>query len=267
MPDPAPISAPSTTPEARSPGGDDDALDKRGETIQEMFAGVAPRYDLLNHVLSLGLDVWWRRQAARAVPETHRDRVLDLCSGTGDQAISLHRRGARVTAADFCVPMVAHAAPKYEAAGADGPAGLAGDAMSLPFADGQFRAVTVSFGVRNVSGLDGALTEMARVLEPGGVLVILEFAMPVRQPIRAGYSFYFHRILPIVGRVVSERGSAYRYLPDSVEAFPQRAGFVERIESAGFHDGRWRDLSGGTVCLYTATRADDPTSTAGGGVE
>ena len=236
----------------------DTSLDKRGEVIQEMFAGVAPRYDLLNHVLSGGLDLWWRRIAARALSESHRRHVLDLCSGTGDLALALRRRGARVTAADFCLPMVARAEEKYRASGDRRPLGLAGDALRLPFTDGQFSAVTVSFGIRNVADLDGGLREIARVIEPGGRLLILEFAMPERQPVKGAYEFYFHNILPWIGKLVSDRGSAYDYLPDSVADFPQRRGFVDRVAAAGFESESWQNLTGGTVCLYSAIRRAAP---------
>lgn len=229
-----------------------------------MFAGVAPRYDLLNHLLSAGLDVWWRRIASRSLAERERRNVLDLCSGTGDLALALAKRGARVTAADFCIPMVTRAEEKYREHsgkrsgrnGAGRPLGLAGDALRLPFRDGEFSAVTVSFGIRNVADLDGALREIGRVVEPGGRVLILEFALPERQPVKGAYEFYFHNVLPWIGKLVSPRGSAYDYLPNSVADFPQRRGFTDRVAAAGFENESWRDLSGGTVCLYTALRSN-----------
>lgn len=235
--------------------GEPARVDKRGAVIQDMFAGVAPRYDLLNHLLSAGFDLHWRRVAARALDEHDRRHVLDLCSGTGDLALAIARRGTRVTAADFCLPMVTRAEEKYRERGPDRPRGLAGDALSLPFPEGAFSSVTVSFGIRNVASLDGGLEEIARVLEPGGRLLILEFALPERQPVKGAYQFYFHNILPWIGKLVSPRGSAYDYLPDSVADFPQRRSFVDRVAAAGFTDASWRDLTGGTVCLYSARRA------------
>jgi demethylmenaquinone methyltransferase/2-methoxy-6-polyprenyl-1,4-benzoquinol methylase len=221
-------------------------LDKRGSTIREMFAGVAPRYDFLNRLLSGYLDVVWRKRAARALALPSGSAVVDLCCGTGEQAVELARRGYRVAASDFCLPMLTLAEPKYRRQSLP-PRGFAADA--------QFDGATVSFGLRNVSDLDLALRELHRLLRPGGRLAVLEFAVPEPRLLRAGYLFYFRRILPLVGRLFSPRGSAYSYLPSSVLEFPQRAGFVTRMRDAGFEDGAWRDLSGGIVCLYTARRA------------
>jgi len=228
-----------------------------------MFARVAPVYDLLNHLLSGSLDHVWRRKSARAVRPDPRAAatapVLDLCCGTGDQAIALGRRGARVAAADFCVPMVAiarhkFARPRSAAAGTPAPAPMVGDALQLPFRAGTFAAATVSFGLRNVVDLDAALRELARVLTPGGTLSVLEFALPRFAPLRALYLFYFRQLLPRVGRLVSRDPAAYTYLPTSVLQFPQRDGFLARMQAAGFGAGEWDDLAAGIVCLYTARR-------------
>lgn len=232
---------------------------KDGRTIREMFAGVAPRYDLLNHLLSGWLDVVWRRRAARELTAADRSRVLDLCCGTGDQATTLVRRGAGVVGADFCVPMLALARRKLDRANLrntdGGPAtrpGLtAADALALPFPERSFTAATVAFGLRNVADLDRGLAELARALVPGGRLVVLEFAVPDRPWIRGPYLFYFRHVLPRIGALLSPRGSAYDYLPSSVLDFPQRAGFTERMERAGLTGCRWRNLTGGIVCLYT----------------
>jgi demethylmenaquinone methyltransferase/2-methoxy-6-polyprenyl-1,4-benzoquinol methylase len=228
-------------------------LDKRGTTIRDMFAGVAPRYDLLNRLLSGSLDIVWRKKAARALDLPAGSAVVDLCCGTGEQAVELARRGYRVAASDFCVPMLALAEPKYRRQQRP-PRGFAADALSTPFGDSRFDGATVSFGLRNVSDLDLAMRELHRVLRPGGRLALLEFAIPEARILRAGYLFYFRRILPMVGRLLSHRGSAYSYLPSSVLEFPQRQGFLARLRDAGFEDARWRDLSAGIVCLYTARR-------------
>lgn len=230
-------------------------LDKAGATIQEMFAGVAPRYDLLNRLLSARRDVVWRATAAAALALPAGSLVLDLCCGTGDQALADAREGNRVAAADFCLPMLDLAAKKYRRQTGDRaaqrPLGLAGDTLTLPFADATFSGATVSFGLRNVADLDGALAEIARVLAPKGRLIVLEAAVPdnfLRRP----YLWYFTRLLPRVGRLLSHRGSAYDYLPDSVLDFPQRDDFVARLGAAGLVCGRWRNLSAGAVCLYSA---------------
>ncbi|HET9209657.1 MAG TPA: ubiquinone/menaquinone biosynthesis methyltransferase [Thermoanaerobaculia bacterium] len=225
-------------------------LDKSGKTIRDMFAGVAPRYDFLNHLLSASLDVVWRRRAAAALGLPPGSPVLDLCCGTGDQATALRRRGARVAAADFCVPMLAIARHKFARTDAPRPAALAADALSLPFPDRHFAGATVSFGLRNVADLDAALRELARVLRPEGKLVVLDATIPSWPPLRRLYLFYFLRLLPWIGRLVSPRGAAYSYLASSVVGFPQRQEFLDRMAAAGFANLAWEDLSGGTVCIH-----------------
>jgi len=225
-------------------------LDKSGTAIRDMFAGVAPRYDLLNHLLSASLDVLWRKRATAILALPPGAEALDLCCGTGDQATALRQRGARVVAADFCVPMLAIARRKFARQGVPRPRALAADALALPFASRSFRGATVSFGLRNVANLDAALRQLSSVLRPGGKLVVLEFAIPKRQPLRGLYLFYFLRLLPWIGRSISPRGSAYTYLPNSVLGFPQRQEFLDRMTAAGFTDVAWEDLSGGTVCIY-----------------
>jgi demethylmenaquinone methyltransferase/2-methoxy-6-polyprenyl-1,4-benzoquinol methylase len=238
-------------------------VDKRPEAIQAMFGRVAPVYDLLNHLLSGWLDHAWRRRSARALDTASGSSAalpaLDLCCGTGDQAIALQKRGARVAAADFCLPMVALARRKFARQGRRGdapaPAPMVADALVLPFPDAAFRAATVSFGLRNVVDLDTALGQLARVLAPRGQLLVLEFALPRLRPLRALYLFYFRRLLPAIGRLVSGDSSAYTYLPTSVLEFPQRQAFVDRMTAAGFTDGAWEDLAAGIVCLYSGRKA------------
>ncbi|HEX5757889.1 MAG TPA: ubiquinone/menaquinone biosynthesis methyltransferase [Thermoanaerobaculia bacterium] len=232
-------------------------VDKSRAAIRDMFAGVAPRYDLLNRLLSGSLDLVWRRRAAAALDLPAGSRVLDLCAGTGDQALALRRHGLTVAAADFCLPMLALARRKFGVSGKGGPrpAPLAADALVLPFASGTFDGATVAFGVRNVADLDRGLGELGRALRPGGRLAILEFALPRARLLRSLYLFYFRRLLPRIGRLLSPRGSAYAYLPSSVLEFPQRDDFLPRMETAGFAELSWRDLAGGVVCLYLGRRA------------
>lgn len=229
-----------------------------------MFGRVAPRYDLLNHLLSGSLDRIWRRRLACDLGLPPGARVLDLCSGTGDQARALARRGYRVAAGDFCLPMLTRSRTKFGQRANDRnprspriprPAPLQADALRLPFGDAGFDGATVSFGLRNVADLDRALAELARVLRPGGELGVLEFTIPVRRPVRALYLLYFRRLLPVVGRWLSADREAYGYLPESVLAFPQREGFVAHLTAAGFEDGRFESLSAGVLALYRARRA------------
>lgn len=219
-----------------------------------MFGAVAPSYDRLNHLLSLQLDRLWRRRLARRLRSTSRP-VLDLCAGTGDQALALARRGAEVAAVDFSLPMLTRARDKFAAEGEDPSVDpVAADALHLPFAADTFGAVTVAFGIRNVADLGRALREMHRVLAPEGQLLVLEFGLPENRLVRSLYLLYFRRLLPLVGSLVSRHASAYHYLSDSVLEFPQRGELTEKLASAGFVGAEWTDLTLGTVCLYTARK-------------
>ena len=229
-------------------------LNKRRSDIQRMFTAVAPRYDLLNRLLSARRDVTWRRAAAAALDPSPESLVLDICCGTGDQALAVHDRRAKVLAADFSLAMLSLAAQKFAQTSEPGPWGLAGDSLELPVCAERFAGVTVSFGLRNVENLELALAEMHRILAPGGKAAILEFATPRNPLFRRIYLLYFLHLLPRVGRWLSPKGSAYRYLPDSVMTFPQRHEFTAEMSNAGFINATWQDLSGGIVCLYTGTR-------------
>lgn len=232
------------------------SIDKSGHTIRRMFAGVASRYDFLNHLLSGGFDILWRKRLAREIKLPSGADILDLCAGTGDQAIALGQKGYQVVAADFCLPMVSYAGPKFLKRNLDKLYPMVGDAMGLPFDDRRFDGATVSFGLRNVADLDTSLQEMARVLRPGGKLSVLEFAIPTFLPLKALYLFYFRNLLPFIGKVFSMKGSAYEYLPASVLQFPQREDFLGHLRRAGFDNASFTNLTGGIVCLYHATRRD-----------
>jgi len=233
---------------------EDHPVDKSGQAIERMFSAVAPRYDLLNRLLSANLDQRWRRQAAAALTLPNGAPVLDVCAGTGDQALALRKRTSTVLAADFSVPMLEIASRKFSRAPAPPPVGFASDTLQLPLASKTLEAVTVSFGLRNVADLDAALQEMYRVLRHEGETAILEFALPRSMLLREPYLFYFRSILPRIGALFSPRGAAYTYLPESVMQFPQREEFTRRMEDAGFRDATWQDLTGGIVCLYTGRR-------------
>ncbi|HEV8265118.1 MAG TPA: ubiquinone/menaquinone biosynthesis methyltransferase [Gemmatimonadales bacterium] len=219
-----------------------------------MFTAIAPRYDFLNHLLSLNVDRSWRRRAvARLGWEAKPDGVyLDLCAGTMDLAAELARQqGFRgtVLGADFVVPMLTRGRGK-----APRTVPVAADALALPFPDARFHGALVGFGVRNLADLDAGLHEAARVLRPGGRLVILEFATPRFAPLRAAYLFYFRHILPAIGRMVSKHREAYTYLPESVLAFPEPAALARRFGDAGFSDVGFELLSGGICAVHHGTR-------------
>jgi demethylmenaquinone methyltransferase/2-methoxy-6-polyprenyl-1,4-benzoquinol methylase len=227
--------------------------DKRAY-VRGVFTAIAPRYDLLNHLLSLNVDRRWRRLAVDQLG-WERDpsgTYIDLCAGTLDLAAELANRAAfrgRVIGADFVKPMLELGRHKSAAV-----APVTADALELPFADASFAGATVGFGVRNLTDLRQGLGEAFRVLAPLARFVILEFTTPARQPLRAAYLFYFHRLLPLIGRLVSRHESAYSYLPASVLAFPEPAALAELIRGVGFTDVSYRLLFGGICAIHVGTK-------------
>ncbi len=225
---------------------------KRAAQVRTIFSEIAPRYDLLNHVLSLNIDRSWRRAAVgrlgweRAPAGTY----LDACAGTYDLSLELaHRKGfaGRVVATDFARPMLVEGRPKVAG---EPVAPACADSLSLPFGEGTFDGAMVAFGVRNLSDVRAGLAEMRRVLKPGARAVVLEFTTPPNPVVRAGYHFYFRRILPVVGRIVSGHPWAYTYLPESVKEFPGPRELGALFESVGFRDVGWRLLTGGIAALH-----------------
>lgn len=219
-----------------------------------MFTAIAPRYDLLNHVLSLNIDRGWRRRAVAALdwPRAPAGRYLDLCAGTLDLGIALAARPGfrgQVVGADFAIPMLARGRAKT---GRVRPVGA--DALRLPFPDAAFDGCLVGFGVRNLADLDQGLAEMARVVRRGGRAVILDFSTPRRWPVRPLYLWYFRRVLPFVGRLVSKHMTAYSYLPASVDRFAGPAELAARLERAGFRDVTARELTLGVATLVSGVR-------------
>lgn len=231
---------------------------EHSRAVKAMFSGIAPRYDLLNHVLSLNIDRSWRRRVKRELKHTLADPdalVLDVACGTGDLSSELQSdSNATVIGTDFCRPMLAIAAAKNV------PAGLEieyveADAMQMPFADGNFDAVTIAFGLRNLPNFENGLIELLRVLKPGGRLVVLECSHPRLPVFRQAYEFYFSTLLPRIGGLVSGSNSAYQYLPQSVSKFPDQQTLATLMEQVGFVDVRYQDLTGGIAALHSGAKA------------
>jgi demethylmenaquinone methyltransferase / 2-methoxy-6-polyprenyl-1,4-benzoquinol methylase len=211
--------------------------------VESMFDRIAPVYDAMNRVMTAGLDQRWRRLTASSVVRPG-DRVLDACCGTGDLALADRAAGGQVTGLDFSEPMLERARRKSSAV-----EWVRGDLLELPFADGSFDAATVGFGVRNVADLERSLSELRRVLRPGGRLAILEITRP-RGILRPFFSLWFDRIVPLLGKVLPG-GSAYTYLPASVKRFPDAEALADLMQTHGFVDVRFRLLGGSIVALHT----------------
>jgi demethylmenaquinone methyltransferase/2-methoxy-6-polyprenyl-1,4-benzoquinol methylase len=220
------------------------------ESVRNLFASIAGRYQAVNHLLSGGLDWYWRSVAVRMMRPWHPSLVLDVATGSGDlaSAISVNFPGCRVVGADFCRPMleVARRRGVKELVEADG--------QHLPFPDGTFGTVTAAFGLRNMASWEAGLKEMSRVLQPGGRVLILDFSLPTLPLIRPFYRFYLHRILPIVAGIATGRTDAYEYLGGSIEQFPSGETMTSLMEDCGFTEANARPLSLGTVSVYTALK-------------
>ena len=234
------------------------AVDKSGARVRGMFAEIAPRYDLVNRLLSGGIDVWWRHVTVRRAPPPAAGAILDVCTGTGDLALAYAVAcgpDVRVVASDFCRPMLDRGVEKARRTGA-AVEWVEADAMSLPFSDATFDLVTVAFGLRNIADTARGLAEMARVLKPGGRLAILEFSLPTNRLVRGFYLWYFRRVLPWLGNAVARnRSDAYTYLNQSVEEFPGGERLASLVRSAGFDRVTMLPLTCGIATLSIATRA------------
>jgi demethylmenaquinone methyltransferase/2-methoxy-6-polyprenyl-1,4-benzoquinol methylase len=259
---------PETTKGAKPIGGARSEAEV-AEKVRAMFDSIAPKYDLLNHLLSGSMDrVWWWRAAKTfdAILKKPEARVLDLCCGTGDMTLALLRRrpglhadaGEKVIALDFSQPMLVRGVQKFRAAGyADAVEPMQADAMHLPLPDASVDLVVSAFGFRNLANYDGALRELHRVLKPGGQIGILEANQP-SGPLGKLYLVYFERILPWIGRKISGSDGAYGYLPASVARFPQPPKMLGRMEQAGFSDATWTRYTFGVAGLYRGIKSQHP---------
>jgi len=227
-----------------------------GRQVQQMFSGIAGKYDVLNHVLSGGADFWWWRQMARASGAGPGKRFLDVAAGTGDSSVALARRGADVVSTDFTHAMLRMGPPKFARKGLRNRiwASTDADAQGLPFRDGTFDGITICYGIRNVEERPKAYAEFLRVLRPGGQLTILEFSAPVLPGLKTFYDWYSLRILPRIGAWISGNASAYTYLPESIRGFPDQAALAEELRTAGFREVRWTNLTGGIVALHIGVK-------------
>jgi len=226
---------------------------EHAKAVRAMFSGIAGRYDLLNHVLSMNIDKRWRklvRQKLQSILDRPDATVLDVACGTGDLSIELQSHAkARVIGTDFCRPMLTVAAEKS----ATIPF-IEGDAMNLGFADNTFDAVTIAFGLRNLSNFADGLSELHRILKPGGRLAVLEFSSPIVPGFRQAFNFYFTRILPRIGGAVSGSRGAYEYLPDSVSKFPDQKRLAALMQETGFDDVEYTNLTGGIAAIHIGTK-------------
>ena len=236
-----------------------DLLDKREVRIRRMFGNIAPSYDFLNHLLSLNIDHYWRWRTTKLVPPRSSAPILDLCTGTGDLAFAYDEAAGQrvpIVGADFCYPMLARAEVKAVRRKASARIRfIEADAQRLPFPNDVFQITTVAFGLRNVTDTDRGVAEMIRVTQPGGRIAILEFSKP-RNPFFGGlYQFYFRRILPFIGQTISRsKDNAYRYLPASVQEFPEGERLAERLREHGLHNVEWHSMTFGIATLYVGVK-------------
>jgi demethylmenaquinone methyltransferase / 2-methoxy-6-polyprenyl-1,4-benzoquinol methylase len=223
--------------------------------VQGMFDRITRRYDLMNRLMTGGRDVAWRREAAHIAIGSGAERALDVATGTGDLALELRRQGVpMVTGLDFSGEMIAAAEEKRRQHGVSGVTFLQGNAMDMPFPDGSFDALTIAWGLRNLPDYEQGIREMSRVLRPEGRLVILEMTPLANETLRKAFNLYFHNVVPVLGGIVSGDRDAYRYLPDSVGAFPPADELAGMMRASGLRNVRFKLVGGGTVALHIGIR-------------
>jgi demethylmenaquinone methyltransferase/2-methoxy-6-polyprenyl-1,4-benzoquinol methylase len=225
--------------------------------VARMFDSISWRYDLLNRILSAGVDIYWRKRAMRELKALKPQLILDVATGTGDFAIQAVKSldPEKIIGVDISIGMLDLGQKKIEERGLTGKIELRrGDSENLPFEENKFDAVIVAYGVRNFENLEKGLTEMLRVVKPGGKVVVLEFSKPYRFPFREFYGLYFKYVVPIVGRMVSKDKSAYDYLPESIHAFPRGTAFIEILDRLGYKNTACKPLTFGITSIYTGTK-------------
>jgi len=236
---------------------------EQARRVREMFATIAARYDLLNHLLSGNIDKRWRRRVAKKLHTSlapvapgvlGATRVLDVACGTGDLSLTLFESGkAQIVGIDFCRPMLEIASSKALKRGSD-VSFIEGDALSLPFLDSSFEAATIAFGLRNLASVEAGIAELLRVLRPGGKVIVLEFSKPTVPILRSFFRIYFTKVLPVFGGLISGSKSAYQYLPESVSRFPDQNELTAIMRRAGFEEVTFQNLSGGIAALHFGMR-------------
>ena len=231
---------------------DANSQDSKKKQVSDMFDDISPKYDLLNRVLSMGIDISWRKKVVKLLKKQNPQSILDVATGTADLAIALTKTGANlITGVDISAGMLEVGRKKVQALSLDQKILLQkADAENLPFQDKTFDAVTVAFGVRNFENLEKGLSELHRVLKPHGTLVVLEFSQPTKFPFSQIYQFYFKNVLPLIGKMVSKNASAYTYLPASVSAFPFGKDFETILRQTGFIETQWKELTFGIATIY-----------------
>lgn len=234
------------------------------QQVARMFDNIAHSYDLLNHLFSFGIDVLWRKRAVRILRKERPVRVMDMATGTADFAIEAVRMGlkdAHITGVDISPGMLAVGRKKIAKRGyTDRIELMEGDSVALPFEDGHFDAFTVAFGVRNFEQLEAGLSEMRRVLRPGGLGIVLEFSKPQRFPMKQLFGVYFRFIMPTIGKLVSKDHAAYAYLPESVNAFPEGQAFLDILERTGYTGVQAIPLTGGIASIYLGRQPETPSA-------
>ena len=230
-----------------------DTTRTKKEQVEEMFDNIAHRYDFLNHLLSLGIDITWRRKAVNFISTIQPKKILDVASGTGDFAFeALRLKPEKITGFDLSEGMISYGRAKATKLNvADKVEFIKGDSEKMPFADNSFDAVTVGFGVRNFENLEVGLREMYRVTRVGGKIAILEASQPQNTIIRALFGLYFGHVVPLIGRLFSKDARAYSYLPESVRAFPEGFEFIKILENIGFRNIKWQPLTFGACAFYS----------------